>query len=155
MARRRIARQRGGGYRLRLTQPERDLLQALPGQLMELLETDDPSLRRLKPPAYGDDAEASAEYTAMVGDDLLEGRRLALATMARTATADRLTEDELGSWLTAINDVRLVLGTRLGVTDDTQGFMPSADDPQAPEWVAYNYLSWLQEEVVAALSDAL
>ena len=155
MARRRIARQRGGGYRLRLTQPERDLLQALPGQLMELLETDDPSLRRLKPPAYGDDAEASAEYTAMVGDDLLEGRRLALATMARTATADRLTEDELGSWLTATNDLRLVLGTRLGVTDDTQGFMPLADDPQAPEWVAYNYLSWLQEEVVAALSDAL
>jgi hypothetical protein len=33
--------------------------------------------------------------------------------------------------------------------------MPSHDDPQAPEWVAYNYLSWLQEEVVAALSDAL
>ncbi len=155
MARRRIARQRGGGYRLRLTQPERELLQALPGQLMELLETDDPSLRRLKPPAYDDDAEASAEYTAMVGDDLLEGRRLALETMARTATADRLTEDELGSWLTATNDLRLVLGTRLNVTDDTQGFMPLADDPQAPEWVAYNYLSWLQEEVVAALSDAL
>ena len=41
------------------------------------------------------------------------------------------------------------------MTDDTQGFMPLADDPQAPEWVAYNYLSWLQEEVVAALSDAL
>ena len=155
MARRRIARQRGGGYRLRLTQPERDLLQALPGQLMELLETDDPSLRRLQPPAYGDDAEASAEYTSMVGGDLLEGRRLALATLARTATADRLTEDELGSWLTATNDLRLVLGTRLGVTEDTQGLMPSHDDPQAPEWVAYNYLSWLQEEVVAALSDAL
>jgi Domain of unknown function (DUF2017) len=154
MPRRRIARQRGGGYRLRLTEPERDLLQALPGQLMELLETDDPSLRRLQPPAY-DDAEASAEYTAMVGDDLLEGRRLALATLARTATAERLTEDELGSWLTATNDLRLVLGTRLGVTDDTQGFMPLGDDPQAPEWVAYNYLSWLQEEVVAALSDAL
>jgi hypothetical protein len=155
MARRRIARQRGGGYRLRLTQPERNLLQALPGQLMELLETDDPSLRRLQPPAYGDDAEASAEYTSMVGGDLLEGRRLALATLARTATADRLTEDELGSWLTATNDLRLVLGTRLGVSDDTQGFMPLGDDPQAPEWVAYNYLSWLQEEVVAALSDAL
>jgi hypothetical protein len=153
MARRRIARQRGGGYRLRLTQPERDLLAALPGQLMELLETGDPSLRRLTPPAYGDDAESSADYTAMVQDDLLDGRRQALATLARTASAERLTEDELGSWLTATNDLRLVLGTRLGVTEDTQGLMH--DDLQAPEWVAYNYLSWLQEEVVAALSDAL
>jgi hypothetical protein len=33
--------------------------------------------------------------------------------------------------------------------------MPSPNDPWAPEWVAYNYLSWLQEEIVAALSDAL
>jgi hypothetical protein len=155
MARRRIARQRGGGYRLRLTPPERELLQALPGQLIELLGTDDTSLRRLKPPAYGDDDAASAEYTSMVGDDLLEGRRLALATLARTASAERLTEDELGSWLTATNDLRLVLGTRLGVTEDTQGLMPAPDDPQAPEWVAYTDLSWLQEEVVAALSDAL
>lgn len=155
MARRRIARLRGGGYRLRLTPPERELLQALPGQLMELLETGDPSLRRLTPPAYGDDAAASADYASMVGGDLLEGRRLALATLARTASAERLTEDELGSWLTATNDLRLVLGTRLGVSDDTQGLAPADDDPQTPEWVAYNYLSWLQEEVVAALSDAL
>ena len=54
---------------------------------------------------------------------------------------------------------RRILATRWPsketVTDDTQGFMPSADDPQAPEWVAYNYLSWLQEEVVAALQAAL
>jgi hypothetical protein len=155
MPRRRIARRRGGGYRLRLTPPERELLSALPGQLIELLGTDDPSLRRLAPPAYDDDASASSDYAAMVHGDLLDGRRQALATLARTATSDSLTEDELGSWLTATNDLRLVLGTRLGVTEDTQGLMPSDDDPHAPEWVAYNYLSWLQEEVVAALSDAL
>ena len=155
MARRRIARQRGGGYRLRLTPPERELLAALPGQLAALLDTGDPSLRRLTPPAYADDAAARAEYSAMVGGDLVEGRRQALATLARTARADALTEEELGAWLTATNDLRLVLGTRLGVTEETQGMMPADDDPQAPEWVAYNYLSWLQEEVVTALSDAL
>ena len=155
MPRRRIARRRGGGYRLRLTPPERELLAALPGQLSELLGTDDPSLRRLAPPAYEHDAAASSDYAAMVHGDLLDGRRQALATLARTASADTLTEDELGSWLTATNDLRLVLGTRLGVSEDTQGLMPSEDDPHAPEWVAYNYLSWLQEEVVAALSDAL
>ena len=92
----------------------------------------------------------------MVQGDLLEGRRQALADAgAGRRAADTLTEDELGSWLTATNDLRLVLGTRLGVTEDTQGLMPSHDDPQASEWVAYNYLSWLQEEVVTALSDAL
>lgn len=155
MARRRIQRRRGGGYKLRLPRPERELLAALPGQLSELLGTDDPSLRRLFPPAYGDDEAASAEYAGMVHDQLVEGRREALATLARTASADELTEEELNAWLTATNDLRLVLGTRLEVSEETQGLMPSPDDPRAPEWVAYTYLSWLQEEVVAALTDAL
>jgi hypothetical protein len=155
MARRRIKRRRGGGYTLRLAQPERDLLVALPGQLASILESDDPALTRLFPPGYGDDLDASAEYDRLVRGDLVDGKRDALATMARTATAERLSEDELLQWLTATNDLRLVLGTRLRVTEDRQGFMPSPNDPWAPEWVAYNYLSWLQEEIVAALSDAL
>jgi Domain of unknown function (DUF2017) len=155
MARRRIKRRRGGGYALRLPQPERELLIALPEQLAAILESDDPSLTRLFPPGYGDDLDASAEYDRLVRDELVDGKRDALATMTRTATADQLSEEELLQWLTATNDLRLVLGTRLGVTEDHQGFMPSPNDPWAPEWVAYNYLSWLQEEIVAALSDAL
>jgi hypothetical protein len=155
MARRRIKRRRGGGYALRLPQPERELLIALPEQLAAILESDDPSLTRLFPPGYGDDLDASAEYDRLVRGELVDGKRDALATMARTATADQLSEDELLQWLTATNDLRLVLGTRLRVTEDHQGFMPSPNDPWAPEWVAYNYLSWLQEEIVAALSDAV
>jgi hypothetical protein len=155
MARRRIKRRRGGGYTLRLARPERDLLVALPEQLAAILESDDPSLTRLFPPGYGDDLDASAEYDQLVRGDLVDTKRDALVTMARTATADQLSEEELLQWLTATNDLRLVLGTRLRVTEEYQGFMPAPDDPSAPEWVAYNYLSWLQEEIVAALSDAL
>jgi len=155
MARRRIKRRRGGGYALRLAGPERELLQALPEQLAAILDSDDPSLRRLFPPGYGDDLDASADYDRLVRGDLLDGKRAALATLARTATAEQLSEEELHQWLTATNDLRLVLGTRLGVTEEHQGAMPSPTDPWAPEWVAYNYLSWLQEEIVAALSDAL
>ena len=155
MARRRIKRRRGGGYALRLPPPERELLTALPEQLAAILESDDSSLTRLFPPGYGDDLDASAEYDRLVRDELLGGKREALATVSRTASAEQLSEEELLQWLTATNDLRLVLGTRLGVTEEHQGAMPSPNDPWAPEWVAYNYLSWLQEEIVAALSDAL
>jgi uncharacterized protein DUF2017 len=155
MARRRIKRRRGGGYTLRLPQPERDLLAALPVQLAAILESDDTSLLRLFPPGYGDDLDASAEYDQLVRGQLVDTKREALATLARTARAEQLSEAEAQQWLTATNDLRLVLGTRLHVTEEDQGRIPARNDPWAPEWVAYNYLSWLQEELVAALSDAL
>ena len=56
-----VERVRGGRFRVRLTSEERDLLRSLPGQLRDLLPTDDPSLRRLHSPAYEDDPEHEAE----------------------------------------------------------------------------------------------
>ena len=39
--------------------------------------------------------------------------------MEASIDADRLTEDQLLSWLGVLNDLRLVLGTRLEITEET------------------------------------
>ena len=100
--------------------PERELLADLVDQLRELLvaTTDDPSVRRLFPTAYHEDPERDREYQQLVRDELLERRLAALATVEATAAADELDEAELTGWLTALNDLRLVLGTRLDVSED-------------------------------------
>jgi hypothetical protein len=67
--RRRIERRRSGEIVVQLPPEERELLRALPGQLRELLAEDDPSLARLFPPAYGDDADANAAYDELVRDE--------------------------------------------------------------------------------------
>ena len=148
----RIQRLRGGGVRLRLPPDERALLRELPRQLRTLLDEapDDPSLERLFPPAY-DDAEDEAEYRRMMGAELLDGRRRALRVLEESLDAERLTAEQAESWLTALNDLRLVLGTRLGVTDDTllDGLRPH--HPNAAGLALYAYLSWLQEQLVEAL----
>jgi hypothetical protein len=150
-----VERTRAGDYRLRLSREERMVLRELPGQLRELLETDDPSLRRLFPPAYAEDADSESEYRRLVRGDLVAARREALAVMERTVDAERLSEEELQAWLGALNDLRLVLGTRLGVTEETlvDGLDPR--DPQAAELALYGYLTWLQEQAVAAAASAL
>jgi hypothetical protein len=148
--RRRIERGRDGEVRLRLPAQERDLLRSLPEQLGALLGSDDPSLFRLFPRAYGDDAEANAAYDELVHDDLLEGKLEALRVVERTADAERLTADELASWIGALNDLRLVVGTRLGVTEEVYSSPPSPRDPRAPELALYGYLTMLQEEAVQA-----
>ena len=152
----RIRPVRGGGVRLRLPPDERALLRSLPTQLRMLLDEapDDPSLERLFPPAY-DDAEDEAEYRRLMGDELLDGRRRALRVLEETLDDERLSPEQAESWLTALNDLRLVLGTRLGVRDDTflEGLRP--DDPNAGELALYGYLSWLQEQLVEALEADL
>jgi hypothetical protein len=153
LERRRIERTRAGDIRLRLPRDERALLRSLPGQLRRLLveAPDDPSLERLFPPAY-DDAESEAEYRRLMGDELLEGRRRALRVIEETLDQDRLTREEAEAWLTALNDLRLVLGTRLDVTEDMLLERLRPDDPNAFEVSLYAYLSWLQEQLVEALA---
>lgn len=153
-----VRRVRGGGYQLKLGDDERALLRSLPGQLLALLSEgpDDPSLRRLFPPAYGGDhAELEAEYQHYMRDDLLARHREALEVLASTADADTLTDEQLSAWLAALNQLRLVLGTRLDVSEDSAGDIPSPDDPTYPLVSLYHYLSFLQDSVVDALSGSL
>ncbi|MGH2675795.1 MAG: DUF2017 family protein [Actinomycetota bacterium] len=152
---RRVERTRRGRYRLRLSAQEREALRSLPGQLRELLGSDDPALRRLYPPAYEDDPEHQAEYRGLVSGDLTRERLDALDVVERTVDATRLTEEELTAWLSALNDLRLVLGTRLDVTEDMYEVGLDENDPRAPAFALYLYLGWLEEEVVGALSGGL
>lgn len=154
MARRQIQRARDGSYRLRLSPPERHLLRTLPGEVEALLdEPANPDLRRLFPRAY-EDAGAQDEFERLVGGDLLEGRHRALATLRETAELDRLTAEQAESWLTGLNMLRLVLGTRLDVSEDEP---PNVDptDPRAYEWSVYLYLTWLQDLLIEAMGGGL
>jgi len=151
----RIERHPNGGYRLRLPAEERELLRSLPAQLHDVLRTDDPSLRRLFPPAYTDDREADDEFRRLMRDELLEGKLAALLVVEETADADHLTGEQLESWLGALESLRLFLGTQLDVTEQTYEQELDPNDPSAPALALYGYLSWLQEQAVEALSSSL
>lgn len=153
MIRARVRRTRDGNWQVRLPNDERDLLRSLPAQLRHLIATGDPSTRRLFPPAYGDDPKGEAEYRQLMGDQLLESHQSALRTLEETVDASVLDDDQLGAWLGAINDLRLVLGTSLDVGEELEPLPP--DHPQAPAMATYAYLSMLQERLVEALSASL
>jgi hypothetical protein len=150
---RRIKRTRSGVFELRLSPEERDVLRGLPAQMRDALELgkDDPAVARLNPSACLDDAEVDAEYHQMMDDDLNTGRLQALDAFEKTVDAPQLDEDEALAWMRAINDVRLLLGTRLDVSDDPGERRVSPDDPRAPGFALYDYLSLLTQELVEAL----
>ena len=142
-----------GRYRVELSEDERGVLASLPGQLREALDAGEPTLYRLFPPAHAEDDTANEEYATLVGPGLVDGKLRALAELERTAHATSLDEEELGAWLGALESLRLALGTQLDVTE--QGAPLDLDDPDAPRLALYQWLSWLQDEVVSALSEGL
>ena len=88
-------------------------------------------MRRLFPTAYHDDAERDREYQQLVRDELLDRRLAALDIVdSHRSTADELDEAQLSAWMRRVNDLRLVLGTRLDVCEDRRRL--DADDPDAP-----------------------
>jgi len=96
-----------------------------------------------------------AEYRELVGEDLEAQRRRALDVMEATIDSERLDEEQVSAWLAVLNDLRLVLGTRLDVTEELYEEGIPEDDPRAPALAVYLYLGWLEEQVVAALASAL
>jgi len=148
----RVKRTRRGDFELHLPREERTLLHSLPYQLRELLSSDDPALERLFPPAYPDDSDLESEYERLVRGDLMQQRLSSVDVMARTIDSSRLTEEQLLAWLSALNDLRLILGTKLGATEDTDPEDIADEDPLAPSYALYYYLGWLEEQIVEALN---
>jgi hypothetical protein len=149
-----IERGKGGEVRLRLSRDERALLAGLVAEVRALLDgaPGDPSLRRLSPPAY-EEADDERAYRELMGSELLDGRRAALDLVAETVDQKRLSPEQAETWLRALNDLRLVLGTRLDVREDTFAQEPDLSDPRGHALAVYAYLSWIQEQLVEALSS--
>ncbi len=158
--RRRVRRSPRGGYELRIPDAERALLKRLPNQLAELLRAVQDSsgplpdqLRRLLPPAYLGDEEAEASYVRLLRAELIEHHQNALALLSTTADAEHLDDEQADGWLYAINDLRLALGSAIGVTEEATEL--EAGQPGYGDWVCYQYLSFLQGEIVDALAAGL
>ena len=164
----RFTLRRGGRVDLTLEGPEAELLRGLPAELRALYESDtpDPARDRLFPRAYLDPTEEQAEqqWQELVYPELLRGRLEGLERLtaaldnAETTRKDRvvvhLGPDDVQAWLGVLNDARLALGTRIGVTDDTDLTEFDPNTPDAPV-AAYAWLTYLEGELVDTLLGTL
>jgi hypothetical protein len=151
-----LRRRADGRYDLSLDPGLRAVLAQLLGELRGALEEapDDPNLARLRPTAYADDPDRDAEYQLLAGEELRESRLGAIDAVVESLDRDALTEDELWTWLRATNALRLVVGTRLGITDDDESLhdRSTLSDEQQALWSIYDFTTLVQYEVVEALS---
>lgn len=118
----------------------------------------DPALARLFPDAYEDPDEAD-EFRRFTQRDLRAQKirhvEMAHATLMR-ANPTRLSPEEQQAWLGTLNDLRLTLGTRLGVTEDPIDLEGrDAEDPSTSMYLVYDWLTYHQDRLVHALAKSL
>lgn len=148
-----VSFRRNGDATFSITIPiqERHLLEQLIPQLRELIADHDPLTWRLFPNPYPDNEKAADDYAELIGDDLTEKHVAALATVEATLDQKRLDEDQMVHWMHAINHLRLVIGTRLKVDEDTE-LEDYEEDDERSLFATYSYLGWILEQIVEALS---
>ena len=118
---------------------------------------EDPVLARLLPDAYRDDPEAAGEFRRYTEQGLRSGKVAAAQTVLDTLPAGgghvRLGPEDAQAWLRALNDVRLAIGTVLGITEDYEDEMEAASwaDPRSAYLEVYHWLGYVQDSLVRAL----
>jgi len=132
------------------TDAELSALTGLGGQAGREI-SEDPALARLLPDAYRDDPAAAGEFRRLTEASLRRDKVAAAERLLAALPGDgpgevRLDPETTETWLSTINDVRLALGTRLEVTEKMAE--PDPDDPDAPAYVVYLWLTELQGVLV-------
>ena len=116
-------------------------------------DPDDP-LARLYPPAFPDDEEAEAAWSELVRPGLDDARNRRLDRMAATIDADELDDAAAAAWLGTLNDLRLVLGSQLGISEDDAARVRSRG-AESQRRALFDYLGWLVDGFVTALDEGL
>jgi hypothetical protein len=141
-----------------LAEDLRELLRSRDGQ--------DEAIVRLAPNPYPDDPDAAAQFAETTSAELLDRRSADAAAVVSTLApllvgSDDLSEgqaftehrisvttSDVEAWLRAINAMRLVLATRLGIADD------DTHDPGDPRYGVYDWLGYRLELLIEAADEA-
>ncbi|MFD4292496.1 DUF2017 domain-containing protein [Rhodococcus sp. NPDC058505] len=124
----------------------------------------DETLARLLPDFFGSgtdavdpgsrDANDNGALRSLYEPDIIDAKVAAGAVILQTVPADGgkvvLTPEQAESWLYGLNDVRLALGTTIGIDADTPDEL-DPEDPRAPHLDVYHWLTWMQDSLVQVL----
>ena len=154
-------RRKGEHVVARIVDAEASIVGLLLDQLEQLLTADaedvagDPVLDRLLPAGHRSDPELAADYRELTESSLRAGKAEDLATVRAGLPLDggtvRLDPEEAGAWLRTSNDLRLALGTRLDIQEDTEPPEDLASE-EGQQLAVYYWLTGLQGSLVDALA---
>jgi hypothetical protein len=160
-------RRDGEHYVARFAPDEVNVLRKVAAEVVALLtdgfDRDDPVVDRLFPDVYPDQPDASAEYRRFTEGELKTSKidqagAILAALPSSGGTEVKLDAESAEAWLRALNDVRLALGVRLEIRDETsleseldEAVLRDPTSSRVFQLSVYAYLGYLQESLLEAL----
>ncbi len=160
-------RRDGDHLTARFAPEEVDVLRRVAAEVVSLLtdnfDPSDPVVERLFPDAYPNHPDASAEFRRLTAADLkatkIDQAGAILAALPSTGGGEvRLDPETAEAWLRALNDVRLALGVRLDIVEETsleseldEAVLQDPTSSRVFQLSVYAYLGYLQESLLEAL----
>ena len=147
---------RTGILRLDLDETEAQILRSLVTEMRTLLKADIPQQdavkQRLFPRAY-EGQENEETFRDLVSSDLEKAKLDAVEQVGEALGTDGAVEielgpDEVGTWLRLLTDLRLAIGVRLDVTEETMSEEIEPDDPNASAFAVLHWLGWVQGSIL-------
>lgn len=159
---------RDGDYCVaRFAPDEVNVLRKVAAEVVALLtdgfDHEDPVVTRLFPDVYPDQAEASAEYRHYTEGELktskIDQAGAILAALPSEGGGEaKLDAESAEAWLRALNDIRLALGIRLNIHDETsleseldEAVLRDPTSSRVFQLSVYAYLGYLQESLLEAV----
>lgn len=145
---------RNGDILLGFAPEEAALLLDLPNQLRTLLAKEDysdPALCRLLP-SGSTDSRTAKEFKALIGDHILQTKltridefenSLNKAVVGKSGVSFKLDGEAYETWLGFLNDMRLLIGTTIEITDDDW-----EPDPERIDHLTYIHLTYIQGQLL-------
>jgi hypothetical protein len=156
-----IAREKDGTLVLKMPEMQAKVMRQLVEWLRELLARPDFTnsvIQRLFPAAYRD-GKQEAEYRALLGDDLRRRKLECIDHYEKTFRESRrrrgrvevrIAAEAFEFWLGFVNDMRLTLGTALGIKDEAMAAELDLEGDQGHQAALFHYLGFLEEELLKA-----
>ena len=148
----------GGGTKeieISLSPDETSLMTSLLQEMRTLLKADLPNdaiKGRLFPPAF-DDPEQEKAFEELTRSELEDAKLAAVRAvdeqLKATGGSEITLDDEgVGTWLRLLTDLRLAIGTRLEVTEETMATEIDPSDPNAAALSVMHWLGWMSEAIL-------
>ncbi len=147
---------RDGGVAVRIPVLNRWVLRGALEHFRSRLAGGGADLERLFPPAYIDHPGLEDEYQRFMHEELLTSRLAAVDLLRDTIDTKHLSAEQAQAWLQAVNALRLMVGTSLGIDHD--GWTPDDlditddDDPRLAELQLYGVLQGLLYGLLGAIT---
>ena len=139
-----------------LEDAEASLLRELTREMKRLLEADVPPSdavkQRLFPRAY-EDPDNEETFRDLIAGDLQNAKSQAVQEVRDALGIEgrvdlQLGPEDVATWLRLLTDLRLAIGVRLDVTEDTMSEEIDPEHPNAPAFEVLHWLGWLQGSIL-------